>query len=93
MLRILSLNYCVLDKNIMKDRENNFKNVALLFMSEWKLTEFEVFICKTEPVKWPPYIWSCFFQGRVKMMRCAPSPKLYWTVIENYKLKKNMILI
>lgn len=32
MLRILSLNYCVLDKNIMKDRENNFKNVALLFM-------------------------------------------------------------
>lgn len=34
MLRALSLNYCVLDKNtiIMKERENNFKNVALLFM-------------------------------------------------------------
>lgn len=34
MLKTLSLNYSVLDKNIMKDRENNFKNVALLFMSE-----------------------------------------------------------
>lgn len=32
MLRTLSLNYCVLYKNTMKDRENNFKNVALLFI-------------------------------------------------------------
>lgn len=41
------MNYCVLYKNTMKDRENNFKNVALLFYNViMKIDrEFSVLIC------------------------------------------------
>lgn len=49
MLRVLFLNYCVFDKNIiiMKERENNFKNVVLFFYNViMKIDrEFFVLIC------------------------------------------------